>query len=139
MNFGTRGQVVLAAFSGQVTKIAAGRPDPSGQAGHRPGWVLYFLFMAWTSRIPTIRARAVRLLDRVLDKGLVLAGDIKVSLAEVEAATIRIRYGVIRSTKPGDRGTGGDRCDISPGTRRTAIAEQDDCARRSRICHAGEC
>jgi hypothetical protein len=33
----------------------------------------------------------VDLLDRVLDKGLVVAGDIKVSLAEVELLTIRIR------------------------------------------------
>ena|SRR5258708_4519779 len=33
----------------------------------------------------------VDLLDRVLDKGLVIAGDIKVSLAEVELLTIRIR------------------------------------------------
>ena len=31
------------------------------------------------------------MLDRVLDKGLVVAGDIKVSLAEVELLTIRIR------------------------------------------------
>ena len=29
--------------------------------------------------------------DRILDKGLVIAGDIKVSLAEVELLTIRIR------------------------------------------------
>src|ERR1700747_3650996 len=33
----------------------------------------------------------VAVLDRVLDKGLVVAGDIKVSLAEVELLTIRIR------------------------------------------------
>ena len=33
----------------------------------------------------------VEVLDRVLDKGLVVAGDIKVSLAEVELLTIRIR------------------------------------------------
>jgi len=33
----------------------------------------------------------VEVLDRVLDKGLVIAGDIKVSLAEVELLTIRIR------------------------------------------------
>src|ERR1051325_11477255 len=33
----------------------------------------------------------VDVLDRVLDKGLVVAGDIKVSLAEVEMLTIRIR------------------------------------------------
>src|SRR6266852_6014926 len=33
----------------------------------------------------------VDLLDRVLDKGLVVAGDVKISLAEVELLTIRIR------------------------------------------------
>src|SRR5260370_31054006 len=33
----------------------------------------------------------VDVLDRVLDKGLVVAGDIKVSLAEGELLTIRIR------------------------------------------------
>ena len=36
-------------------------------------------------------AGLVDVLDRVLDKGLVIAGDIKVSLAEVELLTIRIR------------------------------------------------
>src|SRR5688572_22994898 len=36
-------------------------------------------------------AGLVDILDRVLDKGLVIAGDIKVSLAEVELLTIRIR------------------------------------------------
>ena len=33
----------------------------------------------------------VDVLDRVLDKGLLVAGDIRVSLAEVELLTIRIR------------------------------------------------
>ena len=33
----------------------------------------------------------VDVLDRVLDKGLVVAGDMKVSLAEVELLTIHIR------------------------------------------------
>ena len=33
----------------------------------------------------------VDILDRVLDKGLVIAGDIKISIAEVELLTIRIR------------------------------------------------
>ena len=33
----------------------------------------------------------VDVLDRVLDKGLVIAGDVKVSIAEVELLTIRIR------------------------------------------------
>jgi hypothetical protein len=33
----------------------------------------------------------VDVLDRVLDKGLAIAGDVKISLAEVELLTIRIR------------------------------------------------
>jgi hypothetical protein len=36
-------------------------------------------------------ATLVDLLDRVLDKGLVVAGDVSVSLANVELLTIRIR------------------------------------------------
>src|SRR4249919_602768 len=36
-------------------------------------------------------ASLVDVLDRVLDKGLVVAGDIKISLAEVELLTVRIR------------------------------------------------
>src|SRR5687767_15572468 len=36
-------------------------------------------------------ATLVDLLDRVLDKGLVVAGDVKISLANVELLTIRIR------------------------------------------------
>ena len=36
-------------------------------------------------------ASLVDILDRVLDKGLVVAGDIRISLADVELLTIRIR------------------------------------------------
>ena len=36
-------------------------------------------------------ANLVDILDRVLEKGLVVAGDIKVSLADIELLTIRIR------------------------------------------------
>jgi len=44
-------------------------------------------------RVPTISGTTnlVDILDRVLDKGLVIAGDIRVSLANVELLTIRIR------------------------------------------------
>ena len=44
-----------------------------------------------TGSHPRANAGLVDVLDRVLDKGLVVAGDIKVSLAEVELLTIRIR------------------------------------------------
>jgi hypothetical protein len=44
------------------------------------------------SDLPIPRASGlVDVLDRVLDKGLVIAGDVKISLAEVELLTIRIR------------------------------------------------
>ena len=44
-------------------------------------------------RVPTVSGTAnlLDILDRVLDKGLVVAGDIRVSLANVELLTIRIR------------------------------------------------
>lgn len=44
-------------------------------------------------------AGLVDLLDRILDKGLVVAGDIKISLAEVELLTIRIRLIVCSADK----------------------------------------
>jgi hypothetical protein len=40
---------------------------------------------------PYQSANLVDILDRVLDKGLVIAGDIRISLANVELLTIRIR------------------------------------------------
>jgi Gas vesicle protein len=44
-------------------------------------------------RVPTVSGTTnlVDILDRVLDKGLVVAGDIRISLANVELLTIRIR------------------------------------------------
>src|SRR5687767_7112573 len=47
--------------------------------------------MAELRPTPARSTGLVDVLDRVLDKGLVVAGDIKVSLAEVELLTIRIR------------------------------------------------
>ena len=40
---------------------------------------------------PTRSNGLVDLLDRVLDKGLVIAGDIKINLANVELLTIQVR------------------------------------------------
>ena len=44
-------------------------------------------------RGPTVSGTAnlLDILDRVLDKGLVIAGDVRISLANVELLTIRIR------------------------------------------------
>ena len=40
---------------------------------------------------PTRSHGLVDILDRVLDKGLVIAGDIKINLANVELLTIQVR------------------------------------------------
>src|SRR5215471_12088802 len=44
-------------------------------------------------RVPTVSGTTnlLDILDRVLDKGLVIAGDVRISLANVELLTIRIR------------------------------------------------
>jgi Gas vesicle protein len=44
-------------------------------------------------RVPTVSGTTnlIDILDRVLDKGLVIAGDVRISLANVELLTIRIR------------------------------------------------
>lgn len=44
-------------------------------------------------KVPTVSGTTnlLDILDRILDKGLVIAGDIRVSLANVELLTIRIR------------------------------------------------
>jgi hypothetical protein len=70
----------------------------------------------------------VDVLDRVLDKGLVIAGDIKVSLAEVELLTIRIRLLICSLDKAQEIGLDWWRYDreLSPGARREALAEHDE-------------
>ena len=70
----------------------------------------------------------VDVLDRVLDKGLVIAGDIKVSLAEVELLTIRIRLLVCSLDKAQEIGLDWWRYDrdLSPGAARAALADQEN-------------
>jgi hypothetical protein len=69
----------------------------------------------------------VDVLDRVLDKGLVIAGDIKVSLAEVELLTIRIRLLVCSLDKAQEIGLDWWRYDrdLSPGRQRAALPEHE--------------
>jgi hypothetical protein len=70
----------------------------------------------------------VDVLDRVLDKGLVIAGDIRVSLAEVELLTIRIRLLICSLDKAQEIGLDWwkyDR-DLSPGRPRAALPEHDE-------------
>ena len=70
----------------------------------------------------------VDVLDRVLDKGLVIAGDIKVSLAEVELLTIRSRLLVCSLDKAQEIGLDWWRYDrdLSPGAARDNAGEHED-------------
>ena len=70
----------------------------------------------------------IDVLDRVLDKGLVIAGDIKVSLAEVELLTIRIRLLVCSLDKAQEIGLDWWRYDrdLSPGAARDNAGEHAD-------------
>ena len=70
----------------------------------------------------------VDVLDRVLDKGLVIAGDIKVSLAEVELLTIRIRLLVCSLDKAQEIGLDWWRYDrdLSPGAAKAALSDHED-------------
>ena len=68
----------------------------------------------------------VDILDRVLDKGLVVAGDIRVSLANVELLTVRIRLLVCSIDKAEQIGLDWWRQDpnLSVGARRLALENE---------------
>jgi hypothetical protein len=75
-------------------------------------------------------AGLVEILDRVLDKGLVVAGDIKVSLAEVELLTVSIRLLICSLDKAEQLGLDWWKFDrrLSPG--RQARSAQGDQLRK---------
>jgi hypothetical protein len=75
----------------------------------------------------------VEVLDRILDKGLVVAGDIKVSLAEVELLTIRIRLLICSIDKAQEIGLDWWRYDhhLSPG-KQVLSAENEDLRKQVR-------
>ena len=79
----------------------------------------------------------VDVLDRVLDKGLVVAGDIKVSLAEVELLTIRIRLLICSIDKAEQIGLDWWKYDhhLSPG-KQALSAENEDLRKQVRVARA---
>ncbi len=76
----------------------------------------------------------VDVLDRVLDKGLVVAGDVKVSLAEVELLTIRIRLLICSIDKAEQIGLDWWKYDhhLSPG-KQALSAENEELKREIRV------
>ena len=78
---------------------------------------------------PTRSHGLVEILDRVLDKGLVIAGDIKINLANVELLTIQIRLLVCSIDKAEQIGLDWWRTDPrlsthAPGALRSGEVEQ---------------
>jgi hypothetical protein len=88
---------------------------------------------------PTYRRATglVEVLDRILDKGLVVAGDIRVSLAEVELLTIRIRLLVCSIDKAEQIGLDWWRHDphLTVG-RRDLVAENEELREQVRLLQA---
>jgi hypothetical protein len=74
----------------------------------------------------------VDVLDRILDKGLVIAGDIKVSLANVELLTLQIRLLVCSIDKAEQIGLNWWRYDTNL-TKRAEMAEGENAELRARI------
>ena len=74
------------------------------------------------------------MLDRVLDKGLAIAGDIKISLAEVELLTIRIRLIICSIDKAQEIGLDWWKHDrhLTPG-RHGAVVDGDDLRAQLRL------
>ena len=85
-----------------------------------------------TSLITARPPGLVDVLDRILDKGLVIAGDIKVSLANVELLTLQIRLLVCSIDKAEQIGLNWWRYD-SNLTTRAAAAEAENTELRERV------
>lgn len=79
---------------------------------------------------PTRGHGLVDILDRVLDKGLVVAGDIKINLANVELLTIQVRLLVCSIDKAEQIGLNWWRSDprltTAPAAERLAAGEMQD-------------
>jgi hypothetical protein len=79
------------------------------------------------TRQPSSSGNLVELLDRVLDKGLVVIGDIGISVAGVELLTLRIRLLVVSLDRAEELGldlswAGIDQSKIGPAEERPALA-----------------
>src|SRR5688500_20403157 len=87
----------------------------------------------FSSQIYTLSLHdALPIFDRILDKGLVIAGDIKVSLANVELRTLQIRLLVCSIDKAEQIGLNWWRYDTNLTTR-AERAEAEDVELRERL------
>ncbi|HEV2010662.1 MAG TPA: gas vesicle protein [Candidatus Limnocylindria bacterium] len=84
--------------------------------------------MSGRGSMPASSTSIIDILDRVLDKGLVVAGDISISLANVELLTIRIRLLVCSIDKAEQIGLNWWRYDrnlVAPGAGANAMGGGD--------------
>jgi 50S ribosomal subunit-associated GTPase HflX len=75
-------------------------------------------------------ASLVDVLDLILDKGLVVAGDIKVSLADIELLTIRIRLIVCSIDKAEQIGLDWWKHDLNVSPGRAPVLQEDAALRK---------
>lgn len=81
------------------------------------------------------------ILERVLDKGIVIAGDIRINLLDIELLTIKLRLVVASVERAKEMGIDWWEDDpaLSSGARRTALArENEELRRRVEQLEAGE-
>jgi Gas vesicle protein len=94
----------------ETTGIAPSRPysAPMGQAASRPQ-----------------PANLADILERVLDKGIIIAGDIRVNLLDIELLTIKIRLLIVSVDKAQEMGIDWWRNDPLLSTSENALAEEN--------------
>ncbi|MFG2178045.1 gas vesicle protein GvpJ [Streptomyces abikoensis] len=76
-------------------------------------------------------ANLADILERVLDKGVVIAGDIRVNLLDIELLTIKLRLIVVSVDKAKEMGIDWWESDpaLSSGARRRALATENELLR----------
>ena len=94
----------------ETTGIAPSRPysPPMGQGASRPQ-----------------PANLADILERVLDKGIIIAGDIRVNLLDIELLTIKIRLLIVSVDKAQEMGIDWWRNDPMLSNRESDLAEEN--------------
>src|SRR3954465_1891257 len=100
-----------------ICRSISGRWASCDSSSRKPGEILPELVT------PNGTYGLVDILDRVLDKGLVVVGDIKINLANVELLTIQVRLLICSIDKAEQVGMNGWRHDprLSPPETRSAL------------------
>ncbi|GAA0475019.1 gas vesicle protein [Streptomyces sp. NPDC046215] len=89
--------------------------------------------MSFPSRLPDPQppggsANLADILERVLDKGVVIAGDIKINLLDIELLTIKLRLIVVSVDKAKEMGIDWWEHDpaLSPGARKKELGAENE-------------